>query len=270
MRRPRGFSLLETVLALGLSILVLLAVETLFVDSMRYHVLSDQVIRRTLETEVLDASVALDVAETDLRLATVITADDAASDGTPPPRDDRTDPQRTLSALAIPRARSLTDNEFTLDPKTCVPVWQSLRVTYLRGGDTVLKEMDLRPLDGKPVTRPIAGDVLRRLCESEGRAGGAWERIAVPKIISRSIERFHPVLTSQQATFTDNEPITQHALTLTLRRADARREGRPLSRTATTRVYESWNSTFDDPGPLKSPMPLQAPAWPLDAGRNEW
>lgn len=276
MRERRGFTLLETIFALGLSMLVLLAVEVLFVDSLRFRLHNDQLTGRTLENEVLDLSTAVDVAETDLSCSTVMVDGVIAATIEMPsqpsmaPAPLPAGTAKGLTALALPRARDRQTNDFRIDPQTCVPLWQSLRITYLRGGEMVLREIDVAPADGQPVTAAIDAAALQALCEDEVSSTQGWVRIAGPKVLSRQIERLRFDRLHRQVIWSDNEPVDEYALFVTVRRNDTRREGGPATRLVVTRLYRSWNSTFRDPGPIKSPMPVPIPPSHVDAGRNEW
>ncbi|NDD29777.1 MAG: hypothetical protein EB084_16080 [Proteobacteria bacterium] len=269
-------SLFETVLALGLSMLVILAVETMFVDSLRFRVLNDKVMTRTMESEVIDVSMAADVAESDLRLATAMSEGRAVApleldaDVSPEPAPIPESPAHGLTAIALPRARDPHSGRFEIHPRTAVPVWTSVRVTFQRAGQRLVQELDVARADGGEVHAPVDPDSLVALCDGQAPAVGGWVRTAGPKVVSRNIERFMPTVLHRRLTWSDNEPIETYALFITARRDDTRVEGGPTTRSTFTRLYRSWNSTFRDPGPLKMPLPVPVPPARIDAGKNEW
>lgn len=275
MKRARGLSLLETVFAFGLSMVVMLAVNVMFVDSLRFRVLNDKVVTRTLESEVLDQALVADIAEADLALSTIVidgvTQAPAEVDGDvwPEPGPLPEGASRGLTAMALPRARNLRTNVFEIDARTTRPVYRSVRVRFQRAGESVLRSLDAARADGGDVQTPLDAPSLGALCAGQATAG-EWVRINEPRVLSQSVERCRAMVLHRRLTWSDNEPVDTHAVFITIRRDDTRAAGGPSTHTTFTRFYRSWNSTFRDPGPLKSPLPVPVPPAQVDAGRNEW
>ncbi|HXE71339.1 MAG TPA: prepilin-type N-terminal cleavage/methylation domain-containing protein [Candidatus Nitrosotenuis sp.] len=170
MRRRRGYTLAELVVAMFIAAFVSTMVYAMFTSSLN----TSQVLQGEEDVmtrvNVIYGHFSSEVEETDLARATLV----GTVPGGFPPDPGR---QTTLCALAFPTARDLTTGEFVTDPDRGTPVWQALRIYYLQAGSTDLRALTvpLSRLGG--ATLPLPPDRVRDLCQ--GGEVVAWDATSV-------------------------------------------------------------------------------------------
>ena len=120
--RRRGMSVLELLLAMALSVVVLGATITLFLNALTFYRTTDEDLAPHRLLLTIERRLLVDVGETNLGLGQVL-----AEGERPAPQE--------VGALAVACARDPQTDRFITSADSGLPVWQTLRVYYARPND---------------------------------------------------------------------------------------------------------------------------------------
>ncbi len=135
MKNRQGFTLTELMVAIALSLIISMAIYTMFDNALKISSLMVGEIRVVQDIRVVLERMDRDIAQTDLNKSLVITFDD--------PDFTYTDDQKILTAVAFPRAFGPDDALFQTDEKTGMPVWTTFRIYYRMANEDKLRIKDV-------------------------------------------------------------------------------------------------------------------------------
>ena len=121
-KNNKGFTLTELIVAMALSVIVSLAIYTMFDNALKISSLMVGEIRVIQDIRVVLEKMDRDISQTDLNKSAILTYDD--------PDFTYTNNQKILTAIAFPRAYGPEDTLFQTDEKTGMPVWKTFRIYY--------------------------------------------------------------------------------------------------------------------------------------------
>lgn len=245
-RRPRGMTVLEVLFAMALSLVVLGAAVTLLLNALTFYRTIDEDLapHRTLLT--VERRLLVDVGEANLGLGQVLEQGERAT-------------PREVGALAVPCARDLTSERFVTAGDSGLPVWQTLRVYYVKTGDPRLWLVQVRPRDLRrlnpapaPLPKPIMStDELRAVVEgSEAK----FARVSPPRVVASGVEWFGVHINAESNVSSLGVPTNRYWLQLGVRVSQAGRH-----RCTMKRAMFSENSMYQEPGPSQAPLPIPPP-----------
>jgi type II secretory pathway component PulJ len=266
MRRTRknhGFSFIELVVAIGLGMVLLIAVDTLFRSSLTTLSIFER--ESTLYRSIQKAmkSIENDAREANLAFATSLYQ--------PAPAEGLT--QSTISAIALPRARD-RKGAFVTDSRYGRPVWQSLRVYYLDGEQQRMLVRDIEPVSveafnyrNKVPGEETAQDPFARALVTPADVIGfcmgskvqGFRYIGEPRILAGRVEWFGPQIQGSLLTLPVGRKEYRYSLTVGLRIFAPKRNSRDVRRALVVRDIFSANSMFQYPGPERTPLPTPIP-----------